>query len=189
VSEKWRTSGHSNATQSSYLDSFGDSPLSQAFPSVGKFFEDFEVGQVLKHSLGRTITDADNIWFSLITNNTNPIHFNKDYAERNFPGPPFNGRMLVNAALTFAIVSGLSVEETSKNGVMLGLANLKLPNPLFPGDTVYAESKVISKRQSKSNYDMGIVTIVTRGYKQDSTMVIEFERTFLIRKKGKIWKG
>ena len=155
----------------------------------GKYFEDFKEGQVISHSVGRTVTDVDNIWFTLLTNNANPIHFNKDYAEKNFPGPPFNGRLLVNAALTFAIVAGISVEETSKHGIMLGLTNLRLPNPVFGGDTLYAESKVIGKRLSKSHAGMGIVTIHTRGYKQDSTTVIEFERTFLVRKKGKVWKG
>jgi acyl dehydratase len=155
----------------------------------GKYFEDFKEGQVISHSLGRTITDVDNIWFTLLTNNTNPIHFNKDYAEKNFPGPPFNGKLVVNAALTFAIVAGLSVEETSKHGIMLGLTNLKLPNPVFGGDTLYAKSKVIGVRPSKSREGMGIVTIATQGFKQDSTPVIEFERTFLMRRKGKAWKG
>ena len=163
--------------------------MPHAAPAPGKYFEDFKEGQVIRHSLGRTVTDVDNIWFTLLTNNTNPIHFNKDYAEKNFPGPPFNGRMLVNAALTFAIVAGLSVEETSKHGVMLGLNNLKLPNPVFAGDTLYAESKVISKRKSNSRPGMGIVTITTRGYKPDSTTVIMFERTFLTRMKGKVWKS
>jgi len=163
--------------------------MSQGNPDEGKYFEDFEKGQLMKHPLGRTITDADNIWFTLITCNTNPIHFNKDYAEKNYAGPPFNGQMLVNAALTFAIVAGLSVEETSKHGVMVGLNNMKLVNPVFPGDTLYAESEVIETRESKSRQGMGLVTIRTKGYKPDHTEVIEFERTFLTRKKGTVWKG
>jgi itaconyl-CoA hydratase len=156
---------------------------------TGKYFEDFKEGQVISHPLGRTVTDVDNIWFTLLTNNSNPIHFNKDYAEKNFPGEPFNGRMLVNAALTFAIVAGLSVEETSKHGLMVGLNDMKLPNPVFGGDTLYAESRVISVRPSKSREGMGLVTIRTRGFKPDSTTVIEFERTFLTRMRGKVWKG
>jgi itaconyl-CoA hydratase len=156
---------------------------------TGKYFEDFKEGQVISHPIGRTVTDVDNIWFTLLTNNSNPVHFNKDYAEKNFPGPPFNGRMLVNAALTFAIVAGLSVEGTSKHGVMVGLNDMKLLNPVFGGDTLYAESKVVSARPSKSREGMGLVTIKTRGYKPDSTTVIEFERTFLTRMKGKVWKG
>lgn len=157
--------------------------------SGAKYFEDFAKGQLIKHPLGRTLTDVDNIWFTLITCNTNPIHFNKDYAEKNYAGPPFNGRMLVNAALTFAVVAGLSVGETSKHGVMLGLNNMKLPNPVFGGDTLYAESEVIDTRESKSRPGMGLVTIKTRGYKQDSSTVIEFERTFMTRKRGQVWKG
>jgi len=155
----------------------------------GKYFEDFKVGQTFEHSLGRTLTDNDNIWFTLLTCNTNPIHFNKDYSEKFFPGPPFNGRLVVNAALTFSVVAGLSVEDTSKHGVMLGLNNMKLTNPVFAGDTLYARSEVIAARDSKSHPETGIVTIRTAGYKQDNTIVIEFERTFLVRKKEKTWKG
>ena len=157
--------------------------------TAGRYFEDFGEGQVFKHPLGRTITDVDNIWLTLLTNNTNPIHFNKDYCEKNFPGEPFRGRLTVNAALTFAVVAGLSVEDTSKHGVMLGLNNMKIPNPVFAGDTLYAESTVLSARESKSRPGMGIVTIKTRGYKQDGTTVMEFERTFLTRMKGKAWTG
>ncbi len=155
----------------------------------GRFFEDFEIGQLLKHPLGRTVTDNDNIWFTLMTCNANPVHFNKDYCEKNFAGPPFNGRMLVNAALVFGIVAGLSVVDTSKNGIMLGMADLKVLNPVFAGDTLYSESTILSKRESKSHQGMGIVTIKTRGYKQDGTAVMEFERTFLTRKKGQVWSG
>jgi itaconyl-CoA hydratase len=155
----------------------------------GRYYEDFSVGQVLKHSLGRTITETDNTWFTLLTCNTNPVHFNKDYCEKYYPDPPFNGRLLVNAALTFSITAGLSVEDTSKYGVMVGLSNMKLPNPVFPGDTLYAESNVLAVRESKSHPEMGLVTIRTRGYKQDGTTAIEFERTFMIRKRGRVWKS
>lgn len=157
--------------------------------SRGRFYEDFEVGQILKHPNGRTLTEAENIWFSLLTNNTNPIHFDQVYSAKNFPGPPFKGRMLVNATLTFAILVGLSVEDTSKHGVMLGLSNMKIPNPVFPGDTLYAESVVVGKRESESHREMGIVTIKTTGYNQDRKLVMEFERTFLTRKRGEVWKG
>jgi itaconyl-CoA hydratase len=158
-------------------------------PDTGRFYEDFEVGQVLKHPLGRTVTDNDNIWFTLLTCNANPVHFNRDYCEKYYPGPPFNGRMLVNAGLIFGIVAGLSVADTSKNGVMLGMNNMKVLNPVFAEDTLYSESTVLDKRESKSHAGMGIVTIKTRGYKQDGTTVMEFERTFLTRKRGQIWKG
>ena len=155
---------------------------------VGRYFEDFREGEKLKHSLGRTVTDTDNIWLTLLTCNTNPVHFNKDYCEKYFPGPPFNGRLVVNAALTFSIIAGLSVEDTSKYGVMLGLNNMKLPSPVFAGDTLYARSEVLSTRESKSRPEMGIVTIKTEGYKQDGKVVMEFERTFMVSKRGKALK-
>ncbi len=155
----------------------------------GRYFEDFKVGQRFQHAQGRTVTDTDNIWLTLLTCNTNPAHFNKDYCEKYYPGPPFNGRLLVNAALTFSIIAGLSVEDTSKYGMMLGLNNLKIPNPVFAGDTLYAQSEVLSARESKSHPEMGLVTIKTEGYKQDKTVIMEFERTFMVRKKGESWKG
>ncbi len=153
----------------------------------GPFFEDFHEGDVIRHPTGRTISEVDNTWFTLLTCNTNQVHFNKDYAEKSFPGAPFNGRLLVNAALTFAIVTGLSVEQTSKNGIMLQLNDLKIPNPTFPGDTIYAESRVISVRESKSRPKVGIVEIATRGYKADGTTVMDFRRTFMVRKRGAAW--
>jgi acyl dehydratase len=156
--------------------------------SAGRYFEDFRAGERLQHALGRTVTDVDNIWLTLLTCNTNPVHFNKDYCEKFFPGPPFNGRLVVNAALTFSIIAGLSVEDTSKYGVMLGLNNMKLLNPVFGGDTLYARSDIVATRESKSRPEMGIVTIRTEGYKQDGTVVMEFERTFMVRKRGRSWQ-
>lgn len=150
----------------------------------GPFFEDFRVGDVIHHPTGRTISETDNTWFTLLTCNTNQVHFNKDYAEKTFPSAPFHGRLLVNATLTFSIVVGLTVEQTSKNGIMLGLTDLKVPNPTFPGDTLYAESKILNLRELKSRPEMGIVEIATKGYKVDGTTVIEFRRTFMVRKRG-----
>jgi acyl dehydratase len=98
----------------------------------GPFYEDFRKGEQIAHPRGRTLTETDNVWFTLITCNTNQIHYNKDYAERNFSGPPFNGRLVVNFALVFSIVLGLSVEETSRNGIMLGLTNLNWSIPPSP---------------------------------------------------------
>jgi len=155
----------------------------------GPFFEDFHESAVITHSMGRTVNDTDNIWFTLVTCNTNQIHFNKDYAEKAFPGAPFHGRLLVNAFLTLAIVVGLTVEDTSKNGIMLGLNDLRVPNPTFAGDTLYAESKILSVRESASRPEMGIVEIATRGYKQDGTTVIEFRRTIMVRKRKAKWSG
>lgn len=154
----------------------------------GPFYEDFSIGQVLKHSRGRTITDTDNIWFTLLTCNTNQIHFNKDYAERNFSNPPFNGRLVVNSLLVLSVVIGLTVGDISQSGIMVGITNLKIINPTFSGDTLYAESEILEKRASKSHPHMGIITLKTKGYKQDGVQVMEFERTVMLRKSGKSWK-
>lgn len=148
----------------------------------GPFFEDFREGDTIRHPVGRTINETDNTWFTLLTCNTNQVHFNKDYAEKTFPGPPFHGRLLVDAMLTLAVVVGLTVEQTSKNAIMLGLTDLKVPNPTFPGDTLYAESKVLKVRPSKSRPEFGIIEIFTRGFKPDDTTVVEFRRTIMVRK-------
>ncbi len=144
----------------------------------GRFFDDFEVGDVYRTRIGRTITQADNIWFTLLTNNTNQIHFNEDYAART----PF-GRPLVNSALTLAIVTGLSVTDTSENGINLGWDEVRIPNPLFEGDTLYAESEVLEKRESRSNPQRGIVKFRSRGIKQDGTVVMEYSRSVMIWKR------
>ena len=157
--------------------------------SEGPYFEDFKVGQKFKSKVGRTITEADNIWFTLLTNNSNQIHFNKDYTEKFFPGEPFKGRLVVNGFLTLAIVAGLLVEQTSQNGFMLGIENVKFLHPVFPGDTIYAEAEVIEVRESKSRPGFGIVKIRTYGYNQNGEKVIEFDRVFMVRKRGAIWTG
>src|SRR5438132_1053021 len=115
----------------------------------------------MEHTKGRTLTDVDNIWFTLLTCNSNPIHFNKDYAERNFAEPPFLGRLVVNALLVLSIVLGITVEDTSKNGIMLTLTDCKILKPTFAGDTLYAKSQVLDRRESESHPTMGIVTIKT----------------------------
>jgi itaconyl-CoA hydratase len=142
----------------------------------GRFFEDFEVGDTYQHPLGRTITETDNIWFTLLTCNTNMTHFNADYAKRaNFE------QYLVNSALTLSLVSGLSVSDISENAVAnLGWDEVRLPNPVFVGDTLYAETTVLNKRRSESRPYAGIVNIETRGFKPDGTTVIEFKRTVMI---------
>ncbi len=145
----------------------------------GRFFEDFEVGDVYRSRLGRTITETDNIWFTLLTNNTNQIHFNTEYAKRTEFGRP-----LVNSALTLAIVAGLGVQDTSENGIALGWDEIKLPKPVFVGDTLYSESKVIEKRESKSRPEMGIVKIETRGINQRGEVVIQYRRTIMVWKRA-----
>jgi acyl dehydratase len=144
----------------------------------GRFFEDFEVGDVYRSRIGRTITQADNIWFSLLTNNTNQIHFNQHYAERTEFGRP-----LVNSALTIAIVAGLGVADTSENGFALGWDRIDLPNPLFEGDTLYSDSEVVERRESRSRSQMGIVKFRSRGIKQDGTVVMEYTRSVMVWKR------
>ncbi len=142
----------------------------------GRFYDDFEVGDTYRHPLGRTITETDNIWFTLLTCNTNMTHFNADYAGRT----DFE-QYLVNSALTLSLVSGLSVTDISENAVAnLGWDEIRLPNPVFVGDTLYAETTILNKRKSNSRPYAGIVDIQTRGFKQDETTVIEFKRTVMV---------
>lgn len=145
----------------------------------GRFFEDFEVGDVYRCRYGRTVTDADNTWFTLLTNNTNQLHFNTHYAART----PW-GRPLVNSALTLAIIAGMGVADVSENGFALGWDRIDLPNPVFAGDTLYSESEVIGIRESASNPERGIVTIQTRGYNQDGTLVIRYVRSVMVWKRA-----
>ena len=153
----------------------------------GKHFEDFRKGQKLEGKVGRTITDADNIWFTLLTNNSNQIHFNVDYAKKYFPGKPFEGRMVVNGFFTLGLVAGLLVDVTSVNGFMLGIDKVKFLRPVFPGDTLYARCKVVGVRPSSSQPGHGVVEIACWGLNQDGARVIEFSRSFMVRKKGIVW--
>ncbi len=142
----------------------------------GRFLEDFVVGDVYRHAHGRTITQADNTWFTLLTNNTHDIHYNVDYASRTEFGKP-----LVVSTLTLAIVTGLSVEDVSRNAVAnLGWEHVRCPAPVFAGDTLYAESEVLDVRASRSRPGQGIVRVRTRGLNQDGTVVMEFERNVLV---------
>lgn len=146
----------------------------------GRFFEDFEAGDIYEHPLGRTVTTVDNMWFSLLTQNSAPIHFDHHYsAQTEF------GRPLVDSTFTVALVTGQSVTDVSQNVLAnLGWDEIRLPNPLFEGDTVYSRSEVLEKRESKSRPDVGIVTVKTTGYKQDGKVVIEFRRTIMVYKRG-----
>ena len=145
----------------------------------GRCYEDFTVGQVIRHPLGRTITDTDNTWFTLLTVNSNPIHFDHHYAAQTEWGQP-----LVDSTLTLAIVVGLSVADVSQHAVNLGWQEIVMPAPVFAGDTLYAQSEVLSARESKSRPSMGIVEVKTTGYKQDGTVVMIFRRTILVYKRG-----
>ena len=146
----------------------------------GRFFEDFQVGDVYPHPLGRTITTTDNIWFTLLTQNTAPVHFDHHYASQTEFGKP-----LVDSTLTLAIVTGQSVTDISQNVFAnLGWDEVTLPNPLFEGDTLYSQSEVLSKRESKSRPSIGIVTVQSTGFTQDGTVVISFKRTLMVYKRG-----
>ena len=147
----------------------------------GRCFEDFEVGMVIRHPLGRTVTQADNIWFTLLTANTNPIHLDANYAAQTEFGKP-----LVNSTFTLAVVTGLSVADVSQYGINLGWDEVRMPAPLFEGDTLYAQTEVLKKRDSKSRPHMGLLEIKTTGFKQDGTVVLEFKRSLLVYRRGHV---
>ena len=142
-------------------------------------YEDFHVGMVMRHPLGRTITAADNSWFTLLTVNSNPIHFDAYYAaQTEFKKP------IVNSTFTLALVTGLSVADVSQHGINLGWDEVRMPAPVFEGDTVYAQSEVLSMRESKSRPHMGLVEVRTIGFTQAGTVVLEFRRTILVYRRG-----
>jgi acyl dehydratase len=149
---------------------------------TGRVFEDFTVGDVYEHPLGRTVTQADNILFTCLTMNTNPIHFDAEYASRTeFKRP------LVNSCFTLALVTGQSVIDLTINAVAnLGWDAVRLPHPLFEGDTVYARSEVLETRESQSRPAAGLVKVKTTGLNQHGAVIIEFTRTFLIWKRGHV---
>lgn len=155
--------------------------MSPAQRSGGRCYEDFTVGELIYHPLGRTIGEADNTWFTLLTVNTNPIHFDAHYAAQT----EF-GRLLVNSAFTLALVTGLTVADISQYGVNLGWDEVRMPAPVYVGDTLYARSEVLSKRESQSRPHMGLVSIKTTGIKADRTVVIEYKRTLLVYKRGHV---
>jgi itaconyl-CoA hydratase len=148
--------------------------------SLGRYFEDFQVGDVYEHRPGRTINEADNSWFTLLTMNTHPLHFDHEYAKHTEFGKP-----LVNSALTLSIVVGMSVSDTSQKAIAnLGWDKIKLSAPVFVGDTIYSDSEVLDKRESKSRPNQGIVTVKTRGLKADGTQFMSYERSFLVPFRG-----
>jgi len=148
--------------------------------TFGRYFEDFQVSHIYEHRPGRTITDTDNVHFTLLTMNTHPAHFDYEFAKKTEFGKP-----LVCSPLTVALMVGMSVSDTSQKAVAnLGWDKIRLTHPLFPGDTLYAESEVLDKRESSSRPEQGIVTIKTIGKNQDDKVVCTFERTMLIWKRG-----
>jgi itaconyl-CoA hydratase len=138
-------------------------------------YEELEVGAIHRSRFGRTVLEADNVWFTLLTLNTNPIHFDAEYAATTEWKRP-----LVDSTFTLALVTGLSVVDVSERGVNLGWREVRLPAPVFAGDTLRAETEILSKRESKSRAGQGIVTVRTRGLNQRDEVVIEFERSIMV---------
>lgn len=148
--------------------------------SYGRYYEDFNVGDVYEHRPGRTISETDNSWFTLLTMNQHPLHFDEAYAAKSEFGKP-----LVNSCLTLSIVSGMSVSDLSQKAIgNLGWDKIRLTAPVFNGDTIYAESEVLSMRESSSRPTQGIVTVKTVGKKDDGTEFMSFERSILVPKRG-----
>jgi len=146
----------------------------------GRFFEDFEVGDIYEHPLGRTVTTTDNLWFTLLTQNTAPIHVDHHYAAQTEFGKP-----LVDSTFTLALVTGQSVTDVSQNVFAnLGWDAVRLPAPVFEGDTIYSRSEVLAARESASRPNVGIVTVRTSGFNQDGVTVITFERTVMVYRWG-----
>ena len=145
----------------------------------GRYFEDFKAGDTYEHRPGRTISEADNTWFTLLTMNQHPVHFDAEYAKHTEFGRP-----LVVSTLTLSILVGMSVSDTSQKAIAnLGWEAIKLPRPVFIGDTLYGESTVLDKRESKSRPDQGIVKISTLGRNQRGEVVCEFDRTMLVMRR------
>ena len=146
----------------------------------GRFYEDFEVGDTYQHPLGRTVLETDNVWFTLLTQNTAPIHFDRHYASKT----EFR-RPLVDSTFTLALVTGQSVTDISQNVFAnLGWDEVRLPNPVFEGDTIYSQSEVLETRESRTRSNVGIVRVKTTGYNQEGEVVITFIRTVMVYKRG-----
>jgi itaconyl-CoA hydratase len=148
--------------------------------SFGRYFEDFEVGQIYEHRPNRTITETENTWFTLLTMNTHPLHFDAEYAKHS----EF-GRCLVASPFTVSLIVGMSVSDVSQKAIAnLGWTDIKLTHPVFAGDTLYAESEVLDKRESNSRADAGIVSVRSLGKNQDGAVVCTFDRTMLVQRRG-----
>jgi acyl dehydratase len=163
-------------TSTDRLSQEPDGSTNETFRALGLFFEDYHVGDHFEHPLGRTITEADNTWFTLLTMNTNELHFNSDVANRS----P-HGRKIVNSGLSVAVVLGISVSDISQNALAnLGWDDIRLLSPLFEGDTLDAESLITEVRSSKSRPHAGIVSCVTRGLNQHGDDILTFNRSAMI---------
>ena len=148
--------------------------------SYGRFYEDFNIGDIYEHRPGRTITETENTWFTLLTMNKHPLHFDAEYAKHS----EF-GRCIVASPFTVSLIVGMSVSDVSQKAIAnLGWTDIKLTHPVFAGDTLYAESEVLDKRESKSRPDAGIVSVRSTGKNQDGAVVCTFDRTMLVQRRG-----
>jgi itaconyl-CoA hydratase len=148
--------------------------------SFGRHYEEFEIGDVYEHRPGRTLTQTDNIWFTLLTMNTHPMHFDEEYAKAS----EF-GRCIICSPFTVALMVGMSVTDVSQKAIAnLGWTDIRMTHPLFAGDTLTCESKVLEKRESQSRPGAGLVSVQTDGYNQEGTLVCTFKRSMLIAKQG-----
>ena len=147
---------------------------------AGMYFEDLPVGKIIKHELGRTITETDNTLFSMLTMNLQPLHTNEDFASKT----EF-GRRIVNGIFTLGVVVGITVNDITAGTIIanLGYENIKHPNPMFHGDTVYVETEITGSRESKSRPDTGIVTMKHTGRNQHGEVVVEVTRSALFLKR------
>ena len=157
-----------------------DGTESRVTVTGARCLEDFEVGAIYRHPLGRTIAAVDNSWFTQLTLNSNPLHFDSHFAGRTRFGRP-----LINSTLTLALVTGLSVRDVSQNAIAnLGWDEVRLHKPVFEGDTLYAQSEVLEARPSRSRTEAGLVSVRTTGYNQDGEVVITFRRTMMVYRRG-----
>jgi acyl dehydratase len=148
--------------------------------SFGRYYEDFQVGDIYEHRPGRTISEADNTWFTLLTMNTHPMHFDAEYAKAS----EF-GRCIVCSPLTVALLVGMSVTDVSQKAIAnLGWKEIRMTAPVYAGDTLYAMSEVLEKRESASRPTAGIVSVRTTGTNQDGKVVCVFDRTILVARSG-----
>jgi acyl dehydratase len=149
-------------------------------PWLSRFYEDLEVGDVYPSRFGRTVTEADNLLFTSLTMNTNQLHFSDAYGQRTRWG-----QVLVNSCFTLSLVTGLSVADVTEHAAAnLSWTDVQLPNPVFYGDTIWAETEILDRRESKSNPNVGIITMRTRGINQRREVVIEFKRTVMVYRRG-----
>ena len=160
-----------------YAEKVGDNRYRERF---GRYFEDFEQGDIYEHRPNRTLTETDNTWFTLLTMNTHPMHFDAEYAKHS----EFR-KCIICSPLTVAVLVGMSVTDVSQKAIAnMGWTDIKMTHPLFAGDTLSGESEVLNKRESKSRPNAGLITVKTRGFNQDKILVCEFERTILVAKQG-----